>query len=286
MKLIATDLDGTLLNSKNEISDENLTAIKEAQSKGIQIVIATGRAHYDVQAIIERDGLSNVWIVGANGATIHDPYGKQRHSVPMKKDTIIDVLDWLEGQHFYYEIFTNKAIYTPNNGRELLKIEIDRLKSSHPETNTKDLIKATEKQYSQMGFAFIPSYKEIINKDDIEIYNILAFSFDHEKLNEGKERFSRRPEFSLVVSANHNFEIEDNQASKGLALERIANELQIPIEQTMAIGDSFNDLSMIERAGMGVAMGNARDEIKISSDRVTLDNNENGVAYIIREILK
>ncbi|RHW37991.1 HAD family phosphatase [Neobacillus notoginsengisoli] len=284
VKLIAIDLDGTLLNEESQISKGNLEAIKHAQANGIEVVIATGRAQFDVQTIFNKTGL-NTWIIGTNGATIHQPNGELFHSVLINRQDAIHILNWLEEEEYYYEIFTNHAIFTPQNGRELITIEMDRAISANPDVSTEQLIKAAEKQYSQSGFSFISSYKEIIDTD-IDVYNILAFSFDKDKLQKGKEKFKGMKDVTMVTSAMHNFELEHKNASKGIALEILAKKLKINIADTAAVGDSFNDLSMLRIAGRSAAMGNAPEEIKNVCQEVTLSNTDDGVAHFIHSLLR
>ncbi|GAA0437605.1 Cof-type HAD-IIB family hydrolase [Virgibacillus sp. AGTR] len=281
-KLIAIDLDGTLLNENNKISIKNLEAITSAQSKGIEVVIATGRAHFDVQTLFKDTGI-NTWIIGANGATIHSPDGKLYRSKAIQKQDAVNILNWLEKEDYYYEVFSNHAIYTPQHGRELLAIEIDRMKSANPEINVDQLSDAANKQFSQTGFSFIRSYRDFIGQD-LDVYNVLAFSFNKEKLEKGRNHFKNLANLSIVSSAEHNFELEHIDASKGNALSMLAEEFRIELSETAAIGDSFNDLSMLEIAGKSAAMGNAPQKIKNSCQVVTLPNTEDGVAHFLHSL--
>ncbi|EQB35283.1 MULTISPECIES: Cof-type HAD-IIB family hydrolase [Virgibacillus] len=283
-KLIAIDLDGTLLNEKQQISEKNLEAISFAQSQGSEVVIATGRAQFDVQTLFEHTNF-RPWIIGANGATIHQPDGAVFHSVPIDKQVALNSLAWLEKHNFYYEIFSNSAIYTPENGRDLLAIEVDRIKSANPDIDVDQLSDAANKQFSQTGFSFIPTYKELENKD-INIYNILVFSFFQDRLLKGREYFKQFEDMSIVSSADHNFELEHKHASKGQALELLANHFQLNLTDTAAVGDSFNDLSMLRIAGKSAAMENAPQAIKEACQQVTLSNTENGVAHFIFSLMK
>ncbi|PLR86581.1 Cof-type HAD-IIB family hydrolase [Bacillus canaveralius] len=284
VKLIAVDLDGTLLNEENRVSEKNLESIKYAQSKGIEVVIATGRAHFDVQTIFKDTGVKT-WIIGANGATIHQPDRKLLHSVPINKDDAIYILNWLEQEEFYYEVFSNDAIFTPHNGRELMAIEMDRALSANPDINAGVLEDAAKKQFSQTGFSSITSYKDLF-ESNVDIYNILAFSFDLEKLKRGWAQFESLQDLTLVSSAKHNFELEHTDASKGIALKILASKLNIPLKDTAAVGDSFNDLSMFKIAGRSAAMGNAHQQIKDVCDEVTLTNDEDGVAHFIYSLIR
>lgn len=284
VKLIAIDLDGTLLNEENKISRKNIDAIEFAQANGVEVVIATGRAHFDVQNIFKETKLKT-WIIGANGATIHQPNGELFHSVSINRQDAFQILNWLEQEEYYYEIFSNDSILSPQNGRELLAIEIDRAKSANPEVSADQLIEAAAKQYSQTGLSFITSYKELIDTD-INVYNILAFSFDEEKRQKGKTHFKHLENVTMVTSAKHNFEFEHKKASKGIALEILANKLTMNLADTAAVGDSFNDLSMLRIVGRSAAMGNALEEIKNSCQEVTLTNVDDGVAHFIYSLMR
>lgn len=90
----------------------------------------------------------------------------------------------------------------------------------------------------------------------------------------------------MVISSDRNFEVEHKDASKGNALCYLANHLSIPMQETVAIGDSYNDISMLTMAGKGIAMGNANDDIKAVCSKVTLTNVEDGVAHALFNILK
>lgn len=285
MKLIATDLDGTLLNSKHQVSSENENALRQAQRDGIEVVVSTGRAYFDVVSIFEPLGIKT-WVISANGAVIHDPDGRLYHSETIDKKRAYDILSWLESENYYYEVFTDSAIYTPQNGRQLLDVELDRFKSANPKADLSVLMQAAEVQYSQSGFAYIDTFQELFEEDkQIDFYNILGFSFFKEKLEAGWQRYQEDKDLTLVSSADHNFELSSKKASKGQALERLAKRLNIPMKETAAVGDSLNDRSMLEAAGKGVAMGNAREDIKAIADAVTLTNDEHGVAHMIRHLL-
>lgn len=284
INMIAIDLDGTLLNEEKKISSRNIEAVKLAQSQGIEMVVATGRASFDVQEIFKDTGL-RPWIISANGACIHDPTGDLLHSLPMEKDEALQIMSWLEENNFYYEVFSNDAILTPQNGRELLAIEKDRLLSANPDTDPDYLDHVLRGQFSQNGFVFIKELTEATNSE-IDIFNILAFSLDDEKLLKGKSYYINRSDLTLVSSGAHNFELEHRDASKGIALKILADKLNINLDHVAAVGDSFNDLSMLHLVGKSAAMGNAPQEIKDICQTVTLTNKEDGAAHFIHSLLR
>ncbi|MEC3884295.1 Cof-type HAD-IIB family hydrolase [Halobacillus sp. HZG1] len=279
MDMIAIDLDGTLLNSENKISPDNIQAIRRAKEEGVEVVIATGRAAFDVRNLFSSLDLQT-WVIAANGATIHRPDGTLFSSIPMEKEDVTEILGWLEEEAFYYEAIDDEAILTPQNGRELMSIELDRIRSANPKADLTSLEKAAEKQFSQSGFLHVDSYKEIVDSKR-NVHNILAFSFEKGKLQKGWDRFIEYPDLTLVSSANHNFELEHRLASKGNAVMKLAEELNRSIKRTAVIGDSLNDLSMINVAGYSAAMGNAKDEVKEACHFNTKTNDENGVAHAI-----
>lgn len=283
MKLFAIDMDGTLLNEEGKISKANAEAIRQAQQQGVQVTIATGRAAYDAWTKLEEAELITP-VIGANGATVHDVHRRQLTSTPMDRSETFEVLSWLRDNDFYYEVMTDRAIYSPQNGHQLLAVEMDRLLSANPDISLDTLLHAAEKQYEQTGHTRIVSYEDI--PLDVEIYNVLCFSFDQDKLERGRERYRDFQGLNMVISSDRNFEVEHRDASKGNALRYLANYLSIPMQEAVAIGDSYNDISMLTMAGTGIAMGNAKDDIKAVCSEVTLTNAEDGVAHALLNILK
>ena len=282
VKLIAIDLDGTLLNDETEISRRNIEAILAAKQKGIEVVVATGRANFDAGAIFKEFGL-NPWIIATNGATIHRPDGSLFRSFPLDKKRAIEMLSQLEKDQFYYEAFVENRICAPQYGESLLFDELENLSGLETEVNV--MRRGIEIQFGQSGFTFIPSYQELLDTK-YEIYNILAISYNEEKLQNGWDRFQGDPTITMVQSGKYNFHLQHVQASKGNALKMLAEELHIDLANTAAIGDNHNDISMLQLVGRSAAMGNADQKVKDACDEVTLSHNEDGVALFIEAILK
>ncbi|TKG98194.1 HAD-IIB family hydrolase, partial [Peribacillus simplex] len=220
MSFIAIDLDGTLLNDQNEISEENIKAIQYAQDRGFEVVISTGRAYFDVQTICEKAGISP-FVIGTNGATIHSKSGKRISSITITKDRVESILQWLDERNYYYEVFTDKAIYTLKKGREHFHNEIKSLKSADLNKDMKELVEIAERQFDQFGYVLVENYHDILKQEE-EFYNILACSFDEKKLEEAWNQFKKFDELMVVSSADHNIEMTSKRASKGMALEKLA----------------------------------------------------------------
>ncbi|MFC4736585.1 Cof-type HAD-IIB family hydrolase [Bacillus daqingensis] len=282
MRLLAVDMDGTLLNEDKTISKENIEAFHEAEEAGLEVAIATGRAFYDVFSILERYTI-NPWVINMNGACIHRPDGTMFDDLPLHGHSASPVLSWLEEQQYYYEISAHDAIYVPEGAEDRIKAEWELL----PPGPEKEQImqKMLHAQESQQGRRYIRSFEEALERD-ITIYNILALSLIPERVKAGWDKFSHLQEVSVVSSAPINFELTSPAASKGNALEKLAAYKHIPVEETAAVGDSFNDVSMLKQAGRGFAMGNAPDSIKQIAASTTKSNTEHGVAEVIYELLK
>lgn len=282
VKLIAIDLDGTLLSGHTHISEVNNQAIRTAQQEGIIVTIATGREHGNVRDICKSSGLETP-VISSNGSVIHDEQDQQLFTLPLEREAANEVLAWLENKEYYYQVHTDRGIYTVNNSHQLLAMEVDRLLSTDPDPSLLKMLEAMQFHHEHTGFLRIPSFTQI--PDHADLYNIMALSLDPVKLQVGREQFANREDMTMVISGHYNFEMEHKDASKGFALQRLAAHFNIPIEQTMAIGDNYNDVSMLKIAGKGVAMGNADLEVQSYADEVTKTNEEDGVAHAIYRAL-
>ncbi|MCQ6268060.1 Cof-type HAD-IIB family hydrolase [Fictibacillus sp. WQ 8-8] len=282
MKLIAIDLDGTLLMKQGTISKENAMAIKEAQAQGNTVAICTGRAVEDVLNLLENAGLQCP-VIGANGAVLYDE-GKIVQCHPLQKEHAYHILTQLEDMNVFYHLHTNKGIYTPDFGENGIQVEIDIVKSANPEINSEELWKAAQGYLKQFGQISISSFQSIWT-EDLVINKILPFSYSLEKLEEIRESASAFEGLSITSSADHNLEINHENANKGNGLKGMADHLRIPYQDTVAIGDNMNDWPMMKFAGTSIAMGNALPEIKEICHFTTLENDEHGVAHAIREFI-
>ncbi|MBT2286327.1 HAD family phosphatase [Paenibacillus polymyxa] len=283
MKLFATDLDGTLLNIDSQISPENAAAIQKAQQSGMKVTIATGRVYSDV-VTISREGGIKTPIIGSNGATIHDADGERLFHLPLERDTAASVMQWLEDHDVYYEASTQQGIYAPRSSHETLLAEMERVLGSNPGEDIERMIRGIKKHYDKKDYHRVNSHLEI--PAEAYIYNIMAFSMNPDKVKTGREYFASRSDVAMVVSFEHNFEMQHPDVSKGNALTKLAAHLNIAMEDTVAIGDNFNDVSMLKMAGLGIAMGNGEPEIQALAKAITLTNVEHGVAHAIECLLK
>lgn len=261
MKLIATDLDGTLLNSNHEVSKENAEALRLAQEKGIEIAIATGRTHSDAIHICKKANI-NAHIISNNGAMVFSKEGKKLKSYTIDKEYLEYVLNWLYENEYVFQICTDKNLFLPYDIKTILEKDFEKAKINNPSIPTNLVDYMINFIFSQEGIKLIKCKDDILNLD-LDFCSITAISIDKEKLNYGRQYYKEFKELSMVISHEYNFELTNNNASKGNSLEYLANYLGISLKDVTAMGDSYNDVSMFKKAGTSVAMGNAEEDIKI-----------------------
>lgn len=283
IKCIATDMDGTLLNSTaKKITNENRQAILDAQSQGIEVVITTGRSYDEVDYLLEESGLQCP-VIGVNGAETRTKEGNIISTSPLRNRKAKETALTLFEKEVYFEVYTDKGKFTKDREKSISVI-LDIVMSSNPQTNYEETLKFAQERSEKIHL--MDDYEDLFFDNHCMIYKFLAFSSDDKKLRAAIEELSKMKELAVSSSGHRNLEITDHLAQKGTALANFVNARNILLEETMAIGDSFNDVSMFQRAGRAVAMGNAVEAIKNQCDYVTATNDENGVAKAIWEVLK
>ncbi|SET58979.1 hypothetical protein SAMN05216389_11615 [Oceanobacillus limi] len=284
MKLIATDLDGTLLNEKGNVSLENAQAIRKALDMGIQVVVATGRSYDAANKPIQEVGLS-LPIISLNGANTYTKEKELIRDIPMDRSICKKIQTVCEEENMYFEVFTNKGIFSLSRD-DFKQVIMDIMMTAHPTISKEEIELAVEQRFQDEEVQFISNYDELFKDKNINIYKILAFSLDNSTLQKVRETFTDHSSVKITSSGSINLEFNDPQAQKGIALSLFAESQNISMQDVMALGDNYNDLSMLTLAGRGVAMGNAEEGIKQQCDFITKENKQNGVAYAIEEMLK
>ncbi|EIT85802.1 Cof-like hydrolase [Fictibacillus macauensis ZFHKF-1] len=282
-KLIAIDMDGTLVNKRLKVTQENKDAIQKAQKAGHIVVIATGRSLDEARFTLDEAQLT-LPLICVNGAEILDENRKKVSSVPISFERYEMMAKVLMEQDVYFEIYGSDGTYT-NDREQAFEVMKDIVLTSNPEASEEDVHKAALMRFKLGLVHHIDSYETLFQKQDFEIYKLLAFSSHHEKLSKAAQQLKEMGDLAVSSSANNNLEITNKAAQKGLALLDFAAHANISLENTMAIGDNYNDVSMLEMAGTSVAMGNAEAEIKAIASYVTKSNEESGVAHAIERFI-
>lgn len=284
MKLIAIDMDGTLVNRQLKVTKENSKVISQAVKDGHHVVIATGRSYDEARHTLE-DAELHLPLICVNGAEIRSAEWEILSSTPLEFSQYEEIKSILDKEDIYYELYTSKGTYTDNREKayEVMK---DIVITSNPEATDDDVQKAALRRFRLGLVSVVGDFEKLLDQKDIEVYKFLAFSSDTEKLQRAFQHLQAVDDLAVSSSADNNLEITNSEAQKGVALKRFAEIKGIPLENTMAIGDNYNDVSMLEIAGFPVAMGNAVDEIKDMAAFVTKENDESGVAFAIQKFLE
>ena len=268
-KLIVTDMDGTVLGEDHKITEDNKIALKEAENMGIKVVFATGRFHDSAKE--HTNFLENTMpIISSNGAIIKHPITNEvLYSNFIDKDICLKIMDIIDGCNLKYQVYTDEKILQKYETEEEMRF-------------IKEFI---EKNFSDKT--------EIIFKkdlrDDIKNSNVLKFNvMEMEKpllLDKAKADLQTVNNIEITSSWKDNLEVMSEGSHKGKAVEYLSNLLGIDRDQIIAFGDNYNDLSMIEFAGTGVAMGNAEEDVKSIANHITDKNGNSGVAKAINDLV-
>lgn len=276
-------MDGTLVQADQTISQENIDAIKKAQDRGIEVIVATGRSYEEAIFPLKEAGIVCP-IICMNGSEIRDEKGTILRSIPIDEPTFLTIQNILQDQDIYYEIYTNKGTYSNDYDKSLAVIS-DILISSGLKASYEEIIEGIKERFERGRIKTVETYNELLKERDIELMKLLVFSLDSEKLSEAENRLKAISTIAVSSSGHQNLEVTNIHAQKGIALEAFVEEKNISIKETMALGDSYNDVSMFERVGCPVAMGNAPEDIQNMCHFVTDRNEHHGVAKAIHKVL-
>ncbi|WP_456272982.1 Cof-type HAD-IIB family hydrolase [Bacillus sp. AK031] len=281
--IIASDMDGTLLNGKQEISEANRKALLDAQAKGVQVVVATGRSYEEARYVLEEAGISCP-IICVNGAEVRNEEGKVVKSAAIHEEKALEVMRILKDMGIYFELYTTQGTYTEDYERGIQSI-VDIFKTANPETSEQAIRDAAQERFEKGHIKVVDDYSAAFTNGNA-VYKFLVFSFDDELLKKAKESLERSGGLAISASGRENLEVTSEDAQKGIALKNLIAEKGLAPENAMAVGDNLNDLSMMKVVGRPVAMGNAAEEIRSFCTYSTTSNEEDGVARAIYEALE
>ncbi|CAJ1199189.1 Cof-type HAD-IIB family hydrolase [Companilactobacillus nantensis] len=284
IKLIASDMDGTLLNEKMEVSSRNIQAIKEAEKNGIEFLIATGRGLSEAKPFLKNH--VHPGFITLNGAEVFDAKGDLISSNPLSREAQKQVIEIFNEYNVYFEVITDKGIFS--NDREARVTNLaNLLVKLNPGTSYKQALKDTQERVKMMPMNFVDNYDHILDNDSYQIMKLIAFNeHQHRVLAPLKKEITKKIKDVVPTSSSpNNVEVNSIDAQKGIALLQYAENKNILPEEIMAIGDNLNDYSMIKDAGVGVAMANAIPAIKEIAQIETDSNSNDGVAQIIEKTI-
>ena len=269
-RLVASDLDGTLLNSKVKLSPENHSAITQMAERGVYFVPSSGRTLEEIPAEI-RDHAQIRYIIHSDGAVVYDKLTGDRIDLTMSHEVSMKLLEIL------WEYDTDLSVRY--EGRSYVD----------DDTNHDDF-----HRYHRMSDAYrifvyqtnhsVKQFRSFCRSMD-RIEMICAFFHRDDEMAECRQRLLQMDEYMVAASEPYNLEVYSRDAGKGKALLRLAEQLGLDRSQTIAVGDSPNDRNMLECAGLGLAMENADDAIKELSDEVACHHDQHIAKYLLEKYL-
>lgn len=284
IKLIASDMDGTLLNDDHMISEENLKAIRKAQEMGRHFTIVTGRDYGAVKSYLEECNLKCECIL-SNGAEYRDVNGNIIESVYMNKKSVKIAFDILNEAGLCIQLMTNNGSYITNKESDKKAI-IDRFKLFNPTMTEEEVKKFVAKFHKERGMKEIDNIYEIL-ESNVEVLKIVTFDNDEKLIAALKDKLRENTSDLAVASTfSNDIEISDIKAQKGLILAKTIKKMGIDKSEVIVLGDSFNDYSMFTEFENSYAMENAIPEIKEIAKYITDTNNNDGVAKAIYKALE
>ena len=285
IKLIASDMDGTLLNSDHKIPKENIELIKFAQKNGIQFVVATGRAYYEALPALNDESIK-CDVISFNGGIIYDKNGNIINITPMKLKDLYYTIEILKSLEISYQLYTKNTIYT-NSIETDITAYIDLIRANGEEPNEHHLRQEARNRLALGYITEVDNIELYLNQENNPAIKVIGISNDLEKLKHATELLSGNDNISVTSSGANNVEIMDKKATKGEALKIVADIHDINLRNAIAIGDNLNDQAMLDIVEYSIAMKNGNKDLQKTSKFITeKTNSEGGVADSVMKLLK
>ena len=279
-KIVAVDLDGTLLNSFGEVSLATKETLNKVKERGVEVVLASGRPIDSVENLSLELNTSR-YIISGNGAILYDVQEKEiLHNRFLSKKQVLDIIKICDENSIFYNVYAENEIITPNLSYNVLfyhkenvnKEESKRTVINVVENVSKYIEESDKNEYlkvticDETKFIFNSIIRKLRTYGDIDVLDVSHMS--RKKIKVG----------TTDVDVEYFYtEITNKNVNKWTALEVLLKRLNIVREEVMAIGDNINDKEMIEEAGLGIVTGNSSPMMKEIADVVVADNNSDGV---------
>ena len=284
IRLIASDMDGTLLNNEHKIPEKNVELIKYAQNNNIEFVVATGRAYYEALPALEENNIV-CDIISFNGGVV---YNKNREIIsitPLQIKDLYYTIGIFKSLDISYQLYTKNTVYT-NSIETDIQAYSDLIRSIGSTPNVEHLRKEAKIRLQKGHLTEVDNIELHLNEEDNPPIKVIGISNDFEKLAKAQKLLAENDNIAVTSSGKNNLEIMDKYATKGHALKQVADVHKISLKNTLAIGDNLNDESMLSIVEYSVAMENAMPQLKEIAKYTTEKNNEEaGVADTVFKLL-
>ena len=269
-KLVAFDLDGTLLKNDQTVSPENTAAIAEMTRRGVHFAISTGRTYGEVHPALQAD--PNIrYVIHSDGAVIYDKKEDVRHTRCFSGDLQKLVLDTLFACETWFTIRYNGVSYY--DGERSTEVDYDYNRLTPYSRELVRLCNVPKKDFQSFCYGME------------EIEQITVFFHSDEELEACEKKFLETGKLACSCSSPKSFEVYHSEAGKGNALLKLADILGVGHDQTIAVGDTTNDVTIIRAAALGLATGNAMQGLKDVADAVICTNEEHAARFVLENYL-
>lgn len=262
IRLVAIDVDDTLINHQLEISAANVEAIRAIMDKGIIVTLATGRMHRSAVPFARQLGMpEDQPIITYNGAMTRTLAGAMLNHIPIRADVVLDTVALAREGAWTLNLYHDDLLFVASMNSYVKDYEV----------------------LSGVPAQVVGPLDTFVQQGNDEVSKLLVIGEPEDTANRLeiiKDQLGSRAE--VVRSRPHFIEITDREANKGVALARLAQQLGVSADEVLAIGDSGNDVAMFRFAGTSVAMGNAQAAVREQAAFVTGSNDESGVAQALR----
>ena len=272
-KIVFIDIDGTLVNDEKQIPKENIETIKKLKTKGIEVVLASGRPYHSIEKYSNIAG-AMPYIIGSNGGVVVNyKEDKLLYNANIDKPLALEILKFVKVNNLFTAITLSGNLVLESEMYSLTKENRDELIVVN---SLEEYLKNTNE--SIIKFSIMSDNKEdlqiarekLINKFNITITNVDTFVIPNKYRKAGKNPYV--------------MDVMKEYVNKGEAIKKLCKYLNLNTQEAIIFGDGLNDIEMFELDAYKVAMKNAKDKIKEMADFVTISNNEAGVAYKLNKI--
>lgn len=271
IKLVGLDLDGTLLDDDRKIRGRTIEALRLAADNGVNLAVISGRNFLAVPEEIRALPFIRYFVL-CNGAGIYDRQNDEllfQADIPLEE--ALTLYDALDAEDVYYDCYLSDGAWTPQS-------HYDRIDEFVPVESHRAFLKVNRKPFAD--------FREALRQRGKSVWKVQSIYKDTATRDREKKRLQESfPQYTFVTAYPYNLEVNMPAATKGSGLMQLAEILQLDRQQVMAFGDGGNDVTMLQSAGVGVAMGNACDEAKAAAAYVGPTNNEDGVAQVLEALV-
>lgn len=275
-RMLVSDMDYTLLNSEKKISDRNREAVSKAIEKGVHMVIATGRIYTSARVYAKLLGV-NTPIIASNGAIIREALinnprdtEKTIYKNTLQAEIVSEMIRLSHKYGIFCHFFTEDTIFS----EKLITVSL-RYTEWNKYLGSEDQVK----------IKVVDDMEETLRENKIGVLKAVVVDSDDEKLQALRKEIVGTGLVTASQSMKNNLEVMNRGVTKGNAVKILGQMYGIDREEIIAIGDNENDMSMIEYAGLGIAMGNSEECLKKVADHITADYMEDGVAEAIERFI-